>query len=244
MKKLLLGAILLGLAFAFPVSAPARVDIAVSLPPTVVFSAPPQVVVIPETYVYVVPDVDEDIFFYNGWWWRPWNGRWYRSRNYSSGWVYYRGTPTFYRLIPSDWRTEYREHRWRGHPWNHQPIPYSELHHNWRTWQTHRHWEKQHTWGVEGLRPGHKTREVHPVHKGKPGREVHRGRQGKPVSREVHHGREGKPGSHKAVKQRKPREGKSGSHHAAKPGKTREGKQRTHEGRPRSPSPESHGRHE
>ena len=55
-----------------------RVDVGVSipLPPAIVFGAPPQLVVIPETYVYVDPDVDVDIFFYGGWWWRPWEGRW------------------------------------------------------------------------------------------------------------------------------------------------------------------------
>ena len=72
------------------------VSIGLPLPPPIVFAAPPELMVLPETNVYVVPDVDVDIFFYNGWWWRPWEGRWYRSRDYSSGWGHYRNVPSFY----------------------------------------------------------------------------------------------------------------------------------------------------
>jgi len=71
-------------------------------------------VVLPETDVYVVPDVAQDIFFYNGFWWRPWEGRWYRSQYYNSGWGYYQGVPSFYGGIPSGWRNEYRNHSWKG----------------------------------------------------------------------------------------------------------------------------------
>ena len=52
-------------------------------------------VVIPGTNVYAVPDVDADMFFYSGWWWRLWEGQWYRSRNYNSGWGYYRAVHLF-----------------------------------------------------------------------------------------------------------------------------------------------------
>ena len=143
MKKLLLGTILLALVLVFPIPTMAGVDvgISISLPPLIVFAAPPEVVVIPETNVYAVPDLDVDIFFYNGWWWRPWEGRWYRSRNYSSGWGYYRNVPSFYRGIPSGWRNDYRERRWRGHQWNHQRIPHQQLQRNWRNWEKSRHWE-------------------------------------------------------------------------------------------------------
>jgi len=81
MKRLLFGILLLAFVIVVPIPTMAGVDVSVSiaLPPPIVFSAPPEMIVLPETYVYVVPDVDVDIFFYDGWWWRPWEGRWYRS---------------------------------------------------------------------------------------------------------------------------------------------------------------------
>jgi len=155
MKKLLFGTMLLALVIVVPIPTMAGVDIHVSipLPPPIVFAAPPGVIVIPETYVYVVPEVQEEIFFYNGWWWRPWGGRWYRSRHYSSGWVYYKSVPSFYARIPSGWRNDYRDHRWGGHQWNYQRIPHQQLQRNWSSWEKSRHWEKQQTWGVQGLKP-------------------------------------------------------------------------------------------
>ena len=155
MQKLLLGTILWALVLVFPTPAMAKVNVGIniSLPPLIVFAAPPEVVVIPETYVYADPDLDVDIFFYHGWWWRPWEGRWYRSRHYDSGWVYYQSVPSFYAGIPSNWRNEYRGHRWGGHPWNYQRIPHQQLQRNWSNWEQSRHWEKQNTWGVQGLKP-------------------------------------------------------------------------------------------
>ena len=158
MKRLLLGTIVLSLVLVFPITTMAtggRVDVGVRipLPPPIVFKAPPHVVVIPETYVYAVPDVDVDIFFYGGWWWRPWEGRWYRSRNYNSDWGHYQNVPSFYREIPSHWRNGYRERRWKGHQWDHQRIPHKQVQRNWSNWEKDRHWEKQNTWGVKDLKP-------------------------------------------------------------------------------------------
>ncbi len=50
----------------------AEVDIGISLSLPIVFAAPPEVVVVPDTDIPVAPDIDEDIYFYDGWWWRPW----------------------------------------------------------------------------------------------------------------------------------------------------------------------------
>ena len=155
MRKMFLWTMLLALALAFPLSTMAEVSvgIGISLPPLVVFASPPELVVIPETYVYVVPGSDVDIFFYNGWWWRPWEGRWYRSRYYDSGWGYYQRVPSFYSRVPSGWRNDYRDRRWRGQEWNHRPIPHNQLQKSWSYWQKNNHWEKQQTWGVKGLKP-------------------------------------------------------------------------------------------
>lgn len=155
MKKVLFTTMLLAfvLTFSVPATAEVSVGVRISLPPLIVFASPPEVVVIPETYVYVVPEAPEEIFFYNGWWWRPWEGRWYRSRYYDSGWAYYRRVPSFYTRVPRSWRDDYRDHRWGGQPWNYQRIPHQEVKRNWSTWQKTNHWEKQQTWGVQGLKP-------------------------------------------------------------------------------------------
>jgi hypothetical protein len=172
--KYLLGTMLLALICVFPVPSTAGVNVSVgiSLPP-LVFSAPPEVVVIPNTYVYAVPDVGVDIFFYNGYWWRPWEGRWYRSRHYNSGWSHYARTPSFYSHVPSGWRNNYRDRRWNGQQWNHQRIPQQQLQQNWRTWETSRHWERNNSWGVQGSKHqsqsrGYQSQHSQPPHQGAP----------------------------------------------------------------------------
>jgi len=81
MKKLLWGIILLALVIAVPIRTVAEVIIGIGISlPTIRFYGPPDVVVMPDTDdVYVVPDIDADMFFWNGWWWRPYGGGWYRS---------------------------------------------------------------------------------------------------------------------------------------------------------------------
>ena len=123
MKKLLFGTILLAGLIVFPIMSMAQVNVQVNvpfpLPPPIPFVGPPNVIVLPGTDVYAVPDVEEEIFFRQGWWWRPWGGHWYRSKYYDRGWAYYRDSPSWYRRIPHDWRDRYRDHRWGGRPWNH-----------------------------------------------------------------------------------------------------------------------------
>jgi hypothetical protein len=153
MKKLILKILFLTLVVFAPVSALAGVSVHIDipLPPPIIFPAPPVPVVIPETDVYTVPDVQEDIFFYGGWWWRPWEGRWYRSHYYDRGWGYYRGVPSFHGNVPPGWRDNYRNKQWKGHPWQQQRVPHQELQRNWHGWEKNRHWERQNSWGVQGL---------------------------------------------------------------------------------------------
>ena len=89
------------------------------LPPPVEFASDTKLAAIPGTNVYVVPDSNVDIFYYNGWWWRPWEGRWYYSRHHSSGWVLYKRVPSFYAKIPSGWRNDYLKN---GNYWETQQI--------------------------------------------------------------------------------------------------------------------------
>ena len=212
MKKLLVGTILLTSILVSPLPTMAGVDVGVSisLPPLVVFSAPPAMVVIPETYVYVVPDAEVEIFFYDGWWWRPWEGRWYRSRHYDSGWGYYQRVPSFYSRVPRSWRDDYREHRWGGRPWNYQPIPHQQVERNWSSWKKSNHWEKQQTWGVQGLKPRSQQRsqavqrepQARPQSRPK-SQEAARSQQTRPHSGEVQQVRS-QPQQREAPKQSKP----------------------------------------
>jgi hypothetical protein len=153
MNKILSGTLFLALICAAPqpMMAGVNVGIHISLPHPIMYSGSPQMIVLPETNVYVVPDMEEEIFFYDGWWWRPWEGRWFRSRDYRSGWNHYSHVPSFYASIPSSWRSDYREHRWRGHQWNYQHIPQQHVENNWQAWKKSRYWEKQKSWGVEDL---------------------------------------------------------------------------------------------
>jgi hypothetical protein len=137
-KKLMLAAItlLLLLGFSNISVAGVSVNVRIPLPPPLFFPAPPPVVVIPGTYAYFCPDAKEDIFFYQGYWYRPYEGRWYRATVYSGPWVYIvpERVPVVLISLPPDFRArEYRH------------IPYVELHRNWRTWERDRYWER-HGW--------------------------------------------------------------------------------------------------
>jgi len=154
---------------ASPAGAQVNIHVGIQLPPPLVFSAPPQVIVLPETYVYVVPDIDDDVFFVDGWWWRPWQGHWYRSQYYDRGWGYYSSVPSFYREVPQEWRHEYRDHQWRGRPWTYERMPHEQVEHNWNTWKHDKHWEHHQTWGVQGLdhrsqEKGHQLRALQSEH--------------------------------------------------------------------------------
>jgi len=193
--KYLLGTMLLALICVFPVPSTAGVNVRVgiSLPPIIAFSGSPEVVVIPNTYVYAVPDVGVDIFFYNGYWWRPWEGRWYRSRHYNSGWSHYRRTPNFYSHVPSGWRNNYRDRRWNGQQWNHQRIPQQQLQQNWRTWEKNKHWERNNSWGVQGSKHQSQSRKVQSQH-------AQPKNQGTPQHSNSGHGKSEGGGGHKGDK--------------------------------------------
>jgi len=155
MKKLFLGTLLVALAIAVPIPTMAGVDVSVNIGlPPIVFAAPPDVIVMPDSRdVYVVPDIDVDLFFWDGWWWRPWQGRWYRSHYYDRGWGYYSNVPSFYYDVDPGWRGYYRDHNWYGHRWNYERIPHQRLHQNWKSWKKDRHWERQKTWGIQSYQP-------------------------------------------------------------------------------------------
>ena len=143
MRKFLIMGTMMLLILGFSSQSMARISIGVNipLPPAFVFSAPPELVVIPETYVYYCPDVNFDIFFYGGYWYRPYEGYWYRSVNYGGPWVHIGRPPSVLLSLPPDYRAIARGER---------HIPYGEFHRNWQAWGRDRYWE-HHNWG----RPEH-----------------------------------------------------------------------------------------
>ena len=105
--------------------------------PATRFAAPPDLVVIPGTYVYMVPDIDVDVLFYQGDWWRPYQGRWYRSLDYDGQWSYVEAEriPSGLRALPQDYR-----HRLST---GYERIHHGDVKRNWRHWEKEKHWDSR-----------------------------------------------------------------------------------------------------
>jgi len=114
-------------------NAEVNVNIGIGLP-GVVISAPPALIVIPGTYVYYPPEVGVDIFFYHGYWYRPYQGGWYMANGYNGPWrtVGPRYVPrALVNVSPA----------YRRLPPQHERMPYGMVRQNWRTWERDRHWD-------------------------------------------------------------------------------------------------------
>lgn len=88
-------------------------------PPPIVVAAPPAVVLMPSIGVYFVPGLEFDVFFYNGYWWSPRGGVWYRAKGYNGPWgvVNKRYVPGPVVRVPGDYRAKFGKER---------HIPYGE----------------------------------------------------------------------------------------------------------------------
>lgn len=189
MKKSRIGKLMLvGVTFLAPVAvtAPAQaqigIQVGIALPPPIVFAAPPLVVALPQMDVYVVPDVSDDIYFSDGFWWRPWQGRWYRSQYYDRGWGYYSDTPSFYGRIPGGWRNDYSNHRWNGQQWNYERMPHARVEQNWSGWKRDKHWQSEKNWGGNGNHHqqdnhGQQRQAAQPDHRSNQPSQMHRSNQ-------------------------------------------------------------------
>jgi hypothetical protein len=124
---------------AFPAAAAVSLDVRIGPPQPYRFAAPPQVVVIPGTYVYVVPDIDADIFFFSGYWYRPSGGHWFRATSYNGPWVYCPdpSVPAALVQLPPDYHSA---------PVGYRRIPYADLRRNWRMWDRDRYWDRDRDW--------------------------------------------------------------------------------------------------
>jgi hypothetical protein len=113
--------------------------------PAIRFAAPPDLVVIPGTYVYMVPDSDVDVLFFQGYWWRPYEGHWYKSRDYKGQWSYEEPE-----RIPSGLRSLPQDYRHRLSP-GYERIPHRDVERNWEKWEKDKYWDRH---GEQG-RGGH-----------------------------------------------------------------------------------------
>jgi len=129
--------LLIGLSHPNGLTAEVNINVGINVPPPppLVIPAPPPLFVIPRTYVYFAPDVDVDIFFYHGHWYRPHQGHWYRSESHNGKWVYIspKSIPSILINLPPDFRRV---------PPGHRHIPYGQLKKNWRTWERDKYWER------------------------------------------------------------------------------------------------------
>ncbi len=138
-KLLIIGATFVILA-GFSARSDARVNIGIGINiPLFTFAAPPPLVVIPGTYAYFVPDVDVDILFYHGYWYRPYGGRWYMSRAYNGPWAFIAPArvPRVLIGLSPDFRHLYGGYR---------HIEYRDFNRNWRRWERDRYWDRDERW--------------------------------------------------------------------------------------------------
>jgi len=134
--SLVLAAVLLSVAlFSTPAIAGAEVHVTIAPPPPFALHAPPPLMLIPGTYVYFAPDIDGDIIYFQGYWYRPYRSGWYRSNSYNGRWVLVpKGrVPRAVISLPPDWR--------RISP-GQQRIPYGQVQRNWHQWERDRHWDR------------------------------------------------------------------------------------------------------
>ncbi len=120
----------------YPLSSNAEVNVSISVPlPGLAISAPPAMVIIPGTYVYYPPEVSADIFFYHGYWYRPYQGGWYMANGYNGPWrtIAPGHVPHAVMGVPPHFR-----HASAGY----ERMPYGTVRGNWRTWEHDRYWDR------------------------------------------------------------------------------------------------------
>jgi hypothetical protein len=129
--------VLIGMGHPSRTTAQVGIKVGINLPPPppLAIPAPPPMFVIPRTYVYFAPDVDVDIFFYGGYWYRPYQGHWYRSGAYNGKWVSLspKKVPPILLNLPPDFRRV---------PPGYRHIPYGDVKKNWKKWEKDKYWEK------------------------------------------------------------------------------------------------------
>lgn len=113
----------------------ADVDVNVNVGlPVIAVGPDPVMAVIPGTYVYFVVDLDGDLFFYQGYWWRVHQGRWHRAGAPGGPWKFYRKAPHPLLNLPPGWRNL---------PPGHARLKHAEVKKNWRQWEKEKRWDRK-----------------------------------------------------------------------------------------------------
>ena len=140
-KRNLIGLAAGSLIVASVLFAPARsnagVNITIALPlPGVYLAQPQSLVMIPGTYVYFMPDMEMDIFFYSGYWYRPYRGHWYMAAHYPGPWTHIASgrVPVVLMNLPVHYRARLAYHK---------RVPLRTVVHNWRRMEK-RHYRDDH----------------------------------------------------------------------------------------------------
>lgn len=104
-------------------------------PPLLEITGRPVLFPIPGRYVYFVADIDMDIFFYQGRWYRPYKEHWFRATDYDGPWEIIRDAPAPLKDLPPDYRN--------GAPRGFYRVPYSEVRDNWEVWEKEKYWDRK-----------------------------------------------------------------------------------------------------
>ncbi|MBI5886532.1 MAG: hypothetical protein HZB85_08135 [Deltaproteobacteria bacterium] len=95
----------------------------------------PELMPLPDIDVYVIADLDMDVAFYNGWWWRMHDNRWYRASEYNGAWglvIAGKVPEIILGLHPG----------FRGRGLGNTRIPYGQFKKNWKRWEKEKRWHK------------------------------------------------------------------------------------------------------
>ncbi len=148
MKKIIFAICMWTLFLSAMLFIPVAGSAGLPVPPPLVIPAPPPVFVIPGTYAYFAPDVDAELFFFGGFWYRPHGGHWYRASHYGGPWghlVLKKVPGALINLAPG----------YRNVPPGHQRITHTRLKKNWKKWKRIKYWDRPASKQKHGKKKSH-----------------------------------------------------------------------------------------
>lgn len=134
MKRMVFFLLLAG-ALASLAVAEVNVNINIGIP-AIKVSPDPVMTVIPGTYIYFITESPDDVFFYQGFWWRLHKKRWHRADGFNGPWVFLKPAkvPPGLRKLPPGWRKL---------PPGHPVLKHSQVKNSWKQWEKEKRWDKK-----------------------------------------------------------------------------------------------------